>query len=459
MNIVLFVGDTVRADHLGCYDYFRDTTPHIDQLAAEGAVADEFFSGGCPTGPGFTSIYTGLYPINHGYYQFGSPNVRQIDDKIFTLPEVLRAAGYKTVAFDNLMNCLHARAKHFARGYDIYINSGPEPFNNAHFLRAEQLNRQLLPWIEHSLEEPFFLFVHYWDPHMPYNQPDEYRSIFAHNEESLDDLTVKTAKAGYEYVPGWGKVGAMADKVLPALYGPYPMMSIDLYDGELRYMDNAIGEVVGGLKKAGVYDDTAILFTADHGEHLYQHEGYGWEHHGLHDADTHLPLVIRYPEKMRPGTRVSGFCQQIDLLSTIVELAGLPTSALEVDGASALPLVDGDTIRDQIFMEDMWGQRAVRTAQWKLLDNRITKNQRGSGKYKETELFDVLSDPMEVIDLAEENPAVVEQLRGALDRWIAGHLSDGRKDPAIYDDLEQISDETNTYREKIARLMESFGKR
>jgi arylsulfatase A-like enzyme len=112
-----------------------------------------------------------------------------------------------------------------------------------------------------------------------------------------------------------------------------------------------------------------------------------------------------------------------------------------------------------MFMEDMWGQRAVRTEQWKLLDNRITKNQRGSGKYKEAELFDVTTDPMEVIDLAEANPVVVKQLRGELDGWIESHLTGDRSDPAIYDDLEFISAETKTYSEKIGRLLDSFGRK
>ena len=456
MNIVLIVGDTVRADHLGCYGYFRDTTPNIDRLAEEGVLFEDYFSGGCPTGPGFTCIYTGLHTINHGYYQFGAPNIRQVDDKIFTLPEILRAAGYTTVAFDNLMNCLHARAKHFARGYDIYVNSGPEPFDNAHFLLAEKLNRRLLPWIRTSLEEPFFLFIHYWDPHLPYNQPDAFRSAFHHEEGTLDDLKVEKADAGYDFVPGWGKVGAMADKVLPALYGPFPTMSIDLYDGELRYMDHAIGEVMEGLKKAGVYERTAVLFTADHGEHLNQHVGYGWEHRGLHDADTHLPLILRYPEKLPSGSRAKGFCQQIDVLPTIGELAGLPSDALEIDGTSALPLLKGGMPRDRVFMEDMFGQRAIRTESWKLLDNRISKNRPGSGELPEVELFDVKADPMEVIDRAEGEPETVKELRDDLDRWIASHLAEGRKDPAIYDDLEFMNREVKVYREQIRRLLDSF---
>jgi len=468
MNVVMIVGDTVRADHLGCYGYFRDTSPNIDALAREGALFEDFYSGGCPTGPGFTSILTGLHSLHHGYYRFGEPNLRQVDDKIFTLPELMRAAGYTTAAFDNLMNLLWARAKHFVRGYDAVVNSGPEPFDSAHFLRAEQVNRRLLPWLGHSLEEPFFLFIHYWDPHMPYNQPDDFRALFHHEKGSLDDLPVESAPAGYDYVPGWGKVGAFADGDIKALYGPYPTMSMELYDGEIRYMDQAIGEVLNGLKTAGVYDRTAVLFTADHGEQLHQHAGYGWEHNGLHDADTHLPFVLRCPGRVPADTRVGGFCQQIDLLSTAMDLAGFAgpdvDRIVEADGTSVLPLLDGGSLRDRIFMEHMFGQRAIRTERWKLLDNRMVGNRPGGnvrpdGSEAEMELFDVAADPMEVVDLAGAEKRTAAQLRGEIDRWIASSLEVGAPDPAVYEDDERLKQEAEAYRGKITALTEALQRR
>jgi arylsulfatase A-like enzyme len=448
----MIVGDTVRADHLSCYGYSRNTSPAIDSLAGEGVLFEDFYSGGCPTGPGFTCLYTGLHSIRHKYYQFGSPNVRQVDDKIFTLPEIMRAMGYTTVAFDNLMNVMQARAKHFVRGYDIYVNCGPEPFDHAHFLKAERLNGRLIPWIEHSLEEPFFLFVHYWDPHMPYNQPDSHRDLYHHEPGDWNGFKVRSAPAGYDYVPGWGRLGEIAEGELPAIYGPHPTMSIDLYDGEIRYMDDAIGQLLEALGSAGVMDRTAVVFTADHGEQLHQHKGYGWEHGGLHDADTHLPLVIRYPEKLPAGTRATGFCQQIDILPTIVELAGFSAAALTCDGESALPLLGGKKLRETIFMEHSGGQRALRTEEWKYLDNAWLES-----SFPRRELFNVKNDPMEVIDLVEQEPEVSRRLAQELESWVDSHLQAGEEDPAHYDQRE-IRRERSEYRESVEQLLKSLGK-
>lgn len=118
MNVFLIVCDTLRADHLGCYGYFRDTSPNIDRIAREGVLFEDFYTSGAPTGPGFTCIYTGLHTIHHKFYKFLIPNIRQVDDMIFTLPEIMRFLGYTTAGLDNLMSQL-ARAKHFVRGIRV----------------------------------------------------------------------------------------------------------------------------------------------------------------------------------------------------------------------------------------------------------------------------------------------------------------------------------------------------
>jgi len=112
MNIVLIVCDTLRFDHLGCYGYFRDTSPNIDNMAKDGAIFEDFYTSGAPTGPAFTCMYTGLHAINHKHYQFIQPNVRQLDDLIFTMPEILKAGGFTTAAIDNLIN-FPSHSKHW----------------------------------------------------------------------------------------------------------------------------------------------------------------------------------------------------------------------------------------------------------------------------------------------------------------------------------------------------------
>jgi len=459
MNILLIVCDTLRADHLGCYGYFRETSPNIDRIASEGVLFEDFYNAGCPTGPGFTCIYTGLHTIHHKYYRFGEPNIRQVDDRIFTMPEILRAIGYTTAAFDNLMNVIYGRAKHFVRGYEFYINCGPNAFDLAHHLKAEQLNARLIPWIKSHSNEQFFLFVHYWDPHVPYNQPKEYKNMFHHEKGKLSDLKLIEAPAGYQYVPGWGKVGEFADgeERAPHDRSVSPTVSIDLYDGEIAYMDHAIGEVLETLESEGVLDETLIIITSDHGEQLGQHKNYGWGHAGLHDACTHIPLIMRYPKKLPKGRRVKGFCQQIDLLPTILDLTGFKMDFLEIDGVSVIPLLEGKQIRDTIFMEHTSGQRAVRNDEWKLIDDEFPMEESGGKPHRELELYNVKDDPMEVINLAEAEKEKAQELREILRGWVRSNLKEGETDPVLYKDQRKLARMSAEYRLKIRRFLEALG--
>jgi len=446
VNVLLIVCDTLRADHLGCYGYFRETSPNIDRVAGEGVLFEEFYNAGAPTGPGFTCIYTGLYAIHHKFYEFLIPNIRQVDDTIFTMPEVLRAVGYLTAAFDNLVTQL-GRAKHFVRGYEFYVNCGPYALDKPRELMAEQLNRRLIPWIRNYSDERFFLFVHYWDPHGPYNQPPEYRKVFHHEPGSLSDLEVREAPAGYKYVPGWGK----ADQIVQEEKTWRERgLSVDLYDGEIAYMDHAIGEIIEALEDEGVLDDTLVIVTSDHGEQLGQHYG-SWGHAGLHDTVTHLPLIMRYPKRLPKGARVKGFCQQIDVLPTILGLIGSQTDVLEIDGESIMPLLKNERIRDRVFMEHTSGQRAVRTDEWKLLDDEWARR-----LHRELELYNVKEDPMEAINLAQAEKEEAQELRESLREWVRTNLKEGEPDPAIYEDQRELNTRTLEYRQKISRLLESL---
>jgi len=431
MNILFFVCDTLRADHLGCYGYFRNTSPNIDRLAREGVLFEDFYDAGCPTGPAFTCMYTGLYPIHHKFYRFLYPNARQVDDMIFTMPEMLRGLGYTTAGFHNLLNMMD-RPKHLVKGYEFYINLGEYfPHHAFHTLRCEEVNRRLIPWIRSYSDEKFFLFVHYWDPHGPYNQPKKYRDLFQHQRD-LSDLEIREAPAGYKYIPGWGTIEEVTVNEKPLYYDLRASSLgalVDLYDGEIAYMDHAIGEVIQTLEDEGVLEETLIILTSDHGEQLCQHRSYGWQHAGLHDAVTHVPLIMRYPKKLPKGVRVKGFCQHIDILPTLLDLLGVGRNVLDIDGRSLMPLLNNEEIRDLIFMEHTSGQRSVRTAEWHLIDDETIPRKR----YRELELYNVKEDPMETVNLAK-NMKDKAKLKEALRGWIRENLKEGERDPAIYAD-------------------------
>jgi len=461
MNVLFVVMDTLRADHLGCYGYFRGTSPVMDRLAEEGVLFEDFYASGVPTGPGFTSLVTGMFPVNHRFYltPHNFPDSYQVDDNIVTLAEVMWENGYVTAALDNLVN-FRSHMKHFTRGYEYHINVTGTARWLHHHITADMVNRRLLPWIRAHSDERFFLFVHYWDPHTPYNQPKEYQNLFHHERGNLSDLKVREAPAGYQYVPGWGKADQIFEGDEQVWRSPIPGetfargRSIDLYDGEVAYVDNRLGQVIDALRDEGILEDTLVVVTSDHGEQLGQHGLYG--HTGLHDANVYLPLIMRYPKKLPRGRRVRGFAQHADVASTIFELAEVPLEETLAglrgfaesspgpsdirgftDGRSLLPLVGGRRVREEVFVETtspqlrrkvdrvtvmLAGQRAVRTGEWKY----IRHMEEGGA-----ELYNVKADPMEVINLAEEERDTARRLEEKLTEWVRSNLGGEARDPIL----------------------------
>ena len=416
LNCILFVIDTLRADHLSCYGYFRNTSPNIDRIAEEGVLFKDAHATAIATGPGFTSIITGLSPIHHRFYltPWNLPNLIDFDDSIPTLPEIIQdeIQDCTTAAFDNLIN-FASHMDQFVRGFEYYVNLTRTSKPIHHHVVGGEINKRLIPWLESHSNERFFLFVHYWDPHTPYNQPEEYRKVFSHKPGNLDDLVVKTAPAGYEYVPGWGKVGEIWD--------PDPAQSkvtIDLYDGEIRYVDALVGEVMEALERLNIADRTAMIVTSDHGEQLGQHGMYG--HGMLHEAVIYIPLIIRCPNLLPEGKIIEGYVQQADIAPTILELMGLDEGKMpEMDGSSLIPVIEGGKgTREEIFVEDQ-EYRAYMRGSWKYMRNYF------NGK---EELYEVRSDPMEVINLTEREGGRLKEMRSKLDGWVKENLK-GRPDP------------------------------
>jgi arylsulfatase A-like enzyme len=437
MNVVWFCIDTLRADHLSCYGYFRNTSPTIDRVATEGALFPQARANAVATGPAFTSMFTGQYAINCEWYvtPYDVPNAINFPDDKPVFPEVIRDAGLTTAAFDNLI-AFATHMKQFVRGFEYYINVTKTTKPLHHLVVGAEVNARLLPWIRQHRDEQFFLFVHYWDPHLPYNQPDEFARPFAHERGSLDDLEVKEAPAGYRYVPGWAPVDRIGQTegpldFKPSLDIPHPVC-IDTYDGEILYTDHLIQEVLNELDVTGILDDTAVVINADHGELLNQHIG-TWGHAGLYNANIFTPLVLWRPGLLSPGVRPMGFVQHIDIAPTILDLLGLePHWAM--DGTSVLPLIENrgslpersahslgagslSRAREYCFAETL-AMRAVEREGWKYIWH----------KKAQDELYNTLADPMEQINLIGEEPDRARMLEEELLLWVEKNLED-RPDP------------------------------
>lgn len=429
MNVIWFVVDTLRADHLGCYGYCRGTSPNIDRLAAEGVLFEDSYASAIATGPGFTSLFTGLAAINHGFYltPWDEPNAPLLDDRILTLPELIQASGdYTTAAFDNLVN-FRSHMVQFVRGFETYVNVTRSPGWLHHYVTAGEVNSRLLPWLEQHSDEPFFLFVHYWDPHIPYNMPEGFRGKF---DQGAQDFVVQSAPDGYDYVPGWGLAGHLPRRT--------EELSVDLYDDEVFYVDHCVGLVREKLEALDLLDDTAVILTSDHGEDLDLHGI--WGHATVHDTTISVPLIIRDPHHLPAGARVKGFVQHADHAPTILEYfpgqtrpefarvtaAGhMPEMPSRFDGGSLLELARGGRQAPEEIVVESGEHRAYLAPPWKLIWYRDGRR---------SELFHLQNDPLELNDRALEERQVVEELEGKLRHWVERHLAGERTDPMLTSD-------------------------
>lgn len=422
MNFVFITLDTQRGDRLGCADYWReDISPRIDRIAAEGARFTQCYAAGIPTGAGFSSLHSGLNCAHHRFYltPWGEGNIINFDDNIPTAAEFFVDHGYTTGACDNLIN-FGAHMKQFCRGYNYYLNCTPTSRAIHHHVTADQVNAMALPWLRDRADDDqsFFLWLHYWDPHNPYNHPEGFRNHYHHEKYSTDDLpTVKTA-AGYDFVPGWGAAHQIDEG---DAYGKKcgEELSHDAFDEEVRYVDDRVGQVYDTLAEMGVLDDTCIVITADHGEELGQHHGY-WLHKYLYESTIYLPLVVRYPKAIPAGKVIDGFVQQTDILPTMLDLAGIEDERAKFDGASLIPMVDGaDKGRTYVFCEGganwQYSRALLLPTGWKLIWHAFGAP---------AELYNVKDDPAEIVDLADREPerrsAMRAMLADIVDEQLAG---------------------------------------
>jgi arylsulfatase len=405
MNIVLIALDTQRADHLGCYGYAKRTSPFIDSIARRGVLYERCYAPNIPTHPSFTTLFSGKEAITHDIVNIGGGV--PIADGVRLLPEILREHGYTTVAVDSM-------GRHFERGVDQYHNyewgrSDPRVLH-----KAATVNEKALPAIEKLCADsrPFYLFLHYWDPHTPYLPPANYRTRFYPRDADPYDINNHSMDEAWTWEPFKWYFHSWMPGVTDAEY------VINLYDGETASMDYHLRAIFRAL--APVRDETLVIITADHGEILNEQQGY-FDHHGLYEGNVHVPLILYWPGKLPAGRRVPGFVQNLDLAPTLLELAGIPDRD-RMEGLSLLPTAFGlrDRNYDELyFSEATWQvKRAVRRGRWKLIDS-IEPDRHGRPMQ---ELFDLAADPGEQHNVIEAHPDLRQDLQGRLSAWVQRRL-------------------------------------
>ena len=417
--MVLFSVDTWRADHLALYGYERPTSPALTRLARDAVVFEQAFSAGPHTAPSHMSMLTGVPPLAHGVMNvFASPTIRALAPSIRTLAEMLKAHGYRTAAFTGAGNVRGLFG--FARGFDSYVEDEEAGMNGN---RQYSLDPSAaLGWMKDAAArpEPFFLFLHTYVPHAPYLPPPPYDTRYDPAYRG------RVASNRAEFFASLARLPLPIDA---AFWNTVNKSSPDdvrhlraLYDGECNTADDAVATFAAALDEGALSERTILIVTSDHGELFGEHGGF--VHPGeLWDELLHVPLVVRTPATRGRGSRVATPVGALDLVPTVLDLAGLPADPQPI-GRSMVPLMMGQPdATERIVVGEFLGatkavgegfeptrwKRSLRTARHKLI--------RRAGFPEGDALYDLAADPDEQQNVIEDagSAAVRARLHAASD--------------------------------------------
>lgn len=432
MNVILVAIDSLRADHLGCYGYDLPTSPHIDALAAESVLFKRAFAAGTPTMPSFTTLMTGLHPYRHGIAAHLTE--RRVSPDLLTLAQMAKQAGFATAGIDNLAVQSGGRASWMARGFDYYSGFLFKPFST----QSEELTSRTISYIDEFVGRDFFLFLHLWDPHTPYGPPSPF-----------DEMHYRPGHASYSM----SEVNAIAPDYYEAFVDDMNLKKPDdydwivaQYDGEISYVDTQIGRLSAHLKACGLWDDTVFVLMSDHGE-AFGEGGFHFDHHGLYDAVMRIALSLHVPG-IKPQCSESMVSTE-DIFPMLCNLAGWPLPEYELTGkefSSALSVseVTGSAARDSIFCVEATRQvsMALRTDKWKLIQPIVADKNgeplpdfHGLPRDPAPLLFDLENDPAESNNVAEEQPAVLDEMASRLAQWHRDEVARRNGDDPLLDGL------------------------
>ena len=400
-NVLLISIDSLRADHLSSYGYERETSPNLDDLAAEGVRFETVVTPTSWTLPSHMSLLTGLDDLGHGVIA----DSRRLDASIPTLAERLREGGYATAG---VVGAPYLSAKWgFSRGFEFYddftVGAGGSGADHREVTspRTELAAvRWMEQWSERGRVRPFFLFVHFWDVHYDYNPPPPYDEAF------------ETGYAG----PVTGRNLETDDSIRFGMDPEAIKFLISQYDGEILYVDSSVGRLIKSLDSLGIAGDTAIIVTGDHGEEFFEHGNKG-HRRTLYDEVTLAPLIMRLPGTIPVGKVIEQPVRTIDLAATVLRLARLGReSALGSSNPlyasrDLMPLIDGSGATEPprlAFLELVNPKRyAVRSAHQKFV-----LEPRGLA-----ELYDLDADPGETTNLADGDVETSAGYRQLLRAW------------------------------------------
>jgi arylsulfatase A-like enzyme/Flp pilus assembly protein TadD len=409
-HIVLISMDTTRADYLSCYGYQHKTTPNIDAVAAEAVRFEQAIAPIPLTLPSHSTMLTGTIPPYHGIHD----NLNyMLADSNLTLAEMLKASGYTTGGI--ISSYVLEDGFGLGQGFDTYDDEFDEIDNQLGAeRRGGEVSAHAIKWLDENRDEDFFLFLHYYDPHSPYDPPEPYRGLFgsiaAAEAIGLTDNTSLTADTDEK------------KKVFKLTYAE-----------ELAYTDHCIGQVINKLKSLDLYDSTLLIITGDHGEAFGEREEMGHGYY-IYQESIHVPLIVKLPGQQTAKT-VSGAVGLIDITPTVCSLLGIeaPQYIQGRDLSGALfdePLEDDDRY---IYSESLLATKYKASPLLAVTGNRF--------KYIQTarpELYDLIDDPGETHNLVDAQSQRARILQDVLGVMLEESLAAGTPDSALELDEESL---------------------
>ncbi len=428
MRILYLDIDSLRPDHLGCYGYHRNTSPHIDSIARRGLRMSGVHCSDAPCLPSRTAMYTGRFGIHTGVVSHGGTAAdprhdgptRQARDIIesTSFPGFLQRNGHYTAQISPFAQ--RRAARHFYAGFNEIFNTGDHGMES-----AEVVTPVVEKWIgDNATRDDWFLPVNYWDPHTPYRTPADYPNPFA--DDPLPAWLTDEVFASHQQKvgPHGAREINMFDDTVDPRYPKHPgslenrddlRRMIDGYDTAVRYVDDQIGLILGWLEDHGILDDTAIILSADHGENLGELGIYG-EHATADSCTTRIPMIVAWPGVTTPGTTDDGLHYNLDLAPTLAEILG-GTPPDNWDGTSyARTLTHGEDLgRDSLVVGQCVHvcQRAVRFGDHLY----IRTYDDGYHLFPREMLFDLHDDPHEQRNLADERRDLCDRALRILTDW------------------------------------------
>ncbi len=429
-NILFIIADALRPGNLHCYGYKKETSPNIDKLASEGVLFKNAIAHSNHTAPGLVSLLSGLYPTTHG---IDSPKNLANWEKLWK--------GW-TTPFDELI-----KKGYLTVGQDLWAYGR---------LNYKIEAKNIVEFISKNENKNFFLWERIETTHLPYNPVPPYDEMFLPKGYKISEATLKKLEIikskSIVHRPGLiSQVESGVPNVLEVpedLVKKYPrtvgiinlseedkIPIVALYDGEVKTLDNLIGQYIKKLEELGILDETIIILTADHGEELLERGSVGHSSCSLsgtlYDENIKIPLIIRYLPAIPKGKVIKTQVSQVDVMPTIFKMLNFKCPG-KIDGISLLPLIKEEKIdfKEETYAETLkcgWqvlkGDKrriwCIRTPNWKLIYYSNPLNL----KENYYELFNLKNDPYEKINIIDKNPDIYKKLKGKLDNWLSKALS------------------------------------